>query len=46
MSNNSHIPATIVKISDLPEGQPTHLVGVSITTGQTVKYSVGSFFIQ
>jgi hypothetical protein len=32
----------IVKISDLPEGQPTHLVGVSTITGKTVKYSIES----
>lgn len=43
---NTHIPATVVKISDLPEGQPTHLVGVSVTTGKTFKYDVGGFFIQ
>jgi hypothetical protein len=43
---NTHIPATVVKISDLPEGQPTHLVGVSVITGKTFKYDVGGFFIQ
>ena len=46
MSNNTHIPATVVKIINLPEGVPTHLIGVSTVTGQAVKYSVGSFFIQ
>ena len=43
---STHIPATVVRISDLPEGQPTHLVGVSVTTGKTLKYDVGGFFIQ
>lgn len=37
MSQNTHIPATVVKISALPEEVPTHLVGVSISTGQTAK---------
>jgi hypothetical protein len=39
---NTHIPATVVKISDLPEGQPTHLVGVSVVTGKTFKYDINN----
>ena len=36
----------VVSISDLPIGQPTHLVGVSISNRTTVKYPVESFFLQ
>jgi hypothetical protein len=36
----------LTKISALPDGQPTHLIGVSTITNQTVKYALGGFFIQ
>lgn len=36
----------VVSISDLPIGEPTHLVGVSVNTRSTVKYPVESFFLQ
>lgn len=43
---NNHIPANAVKISNLDDGQPTHLVGISLDTGRTVKYPVGNIFVQ
>lgn len=43
---NNHIPANAVKISELNDGQPTHLVGISLDTGKTVKYPVGNIFVQ
>jgi hypothetical protein len=40
MSQTTHIPGTVVRTSALPEEVPTHVVGVSLVTGRTVKYSL------
>ena len=40
MNQNTHIPATVVRTSALPEEVPTHVIGVSLVTGRTVKYSL------
>lgn len=40
MSQTTHIPGTVIRISALPEELPTHILGVSEITNKTVKYSL------
>lgn len=36
----------VVKISDLPEGDVTHLLGISLITGQTVRYAITNISVE
>lgn len=45
MSTNTHIPATVVKTSNLPIGTATHLIGVDLTTSTTVRVPTTSVLV-